>query len=506
MARHIFIMVWILLGINQSHAFDQGPLNQLFFKAINLNEKSADLQKTYEIQRELDGYSSDFGNYLVEMIESDQVITGYELDILARVLKLYYALNAKALTQAKNTRDALLLSFAQLESTRLTYEHYFKNGKLRRILKDRYTTLSSQQAYLKDLGEVFKRVENKSWQKSLRKGFRNLQAPRRGQLENRLGNTRSLRLIKKGQWIKFEKKSFLDTVIRSGERVVNFISGVFGNSAGAIRWRKGHLDNNEEIRKDLISRLKPLDIILERTPFALTDLFIPGNFGHAAIWLGTKSELIELGIWEHPIIQPFQKDIESGMNIIEAIRPGTGLTSMKRFLAIDEIAFMRQENVWEDKEEALQIYRRAFEQLGKDYDFNFDVTTTSKIVCSELIYHAFGKVNWPIEYILGRPTISPDNLAELLFFHETPVSLTYYVLAKEKWQPKKLNMDDLAPLIGFMRSPETGHFAKKKRVCKNIQTRLGNRLEKRRHCHTRYVEYNYQPKDIYDDLDLEPIY
>ena len=53
----------------------------------------------------------------------------------------------------------------------------------------------------------------------------------------------------------------------------------------------------------------------------------------------------------------------------------------------------------------------ALRQIGKAYDFNFDVETTDKIVCSQLVYLAYDKIDWPAESVVGCYTISPDNIA-----------------------------------------------------------------------------------------------
>ena len=50
--------------------------------------------------------------------------------------------------------------------------------------------------------------------------------------------------------------------------------------------------------------------------------------------------------------------------------------------------------------------------MGKAYDFNFDTQSTNRIVCSELVYHAYGDVRWPTERKLGRVVVSPDNIAQ----------------------------------------------------------------------------------------------
>jgi hypothetical protein len=49
--------------------------------------------------------------------------------------------------------------------------------------------------------------------------------------------------------------------------------------------------------------------------------------------------------------------------------------------------------------------------LGKAYDFNFDISTSDKIVCSELVYISYSYIDWPTEKTMGRYTISPDHIA-----------------------------------------------------------------------------------------------
>ena len=69
----------------------------------------------------------------------------------------------------------------------------------------------------------------------------------------------------------------------------------------------------------------------------------------------------------------------------------------------------------------------ALRQVGKEYDFNFDVETTDRIVCSELCYVVYTDIQWPTDKTLGRATISPDNVARraiegrldlILFYHD----------------------------------------------------------------------------------------
>ena len=213
------------------------------------------------------------------------------------------------------------------------------------------------------------------------------------------------------------------------------VSKFFGNSVGLIESRKGKLYGNDSIRKQLLAELQPLDIILEKTPFRLTDKLIPGHFGHVAIWVGNQKELKEKGLWEHEIVQPHHLKItpdgeteesKNGYCIVEALREGVKLSSLEEFMNIDDIAILRpvfSDNISEKEKESLLL---TFRQIGKEYDFNFDVNTTEKIVCSELAYVCFPQIDWPTEKTAGRHTISPDNVANLCW-NKVPLELiTFY--------------------------------------------------------------------------------
>ena len=123
----------------------------------------------------------------------------------------------------------------------------------------------------------------------------------------------------------FEKYVIHDSPARLINNGVGIISGLAGNLAGSVRWRKGHLYKNQSAIKKAKSNLIPMDIIIEKSPFILTDKFIPGHFGHIAIYLGTKEQLLDANIWDHPSILPFQEEIIKGKVILEAVRSGVRL-------------------------------------------------------------------------------------------------------------------------------------------------------------------------------------
>jgi hypothetical protein len=211
-------------------------------------------------------------------------------------------------------------------------------------------------------------------------------------------------------------KNIRDFFKKAKTETLNDVSMVFGNTVGLIETRKGKMYKMLEMERTTIKNaLKPLDILFEKTPFRATDKFIPGHWGHVAIWVGTKDEIIAtLGkeFWNALSLE-YQIQIEfEGRNIIEALRPGVQINTLSHFLNIDDFAAIRSVKAI-SPEKFLQYMQNSFNQIGKEYDFNFDVETAKKIVCSELAYVTYDDLDWPTERALARETISPDNVAIL---------------------------------------------------------------------------------------------
>src|SRR5690606_9308662 len=83
------------------------------------------------------------------------------------------------------------------------------------------------------------------------------------------------------------------------DKIIFKISQFFGNTVGQVQTRSGKLKKyatQSSWMRSLKQQLRPLDILLEKTPFRLTDRFIPGHFGHVAFWLGQPEELISFTV------------------------------------------------------------------------------------------------------------------------------------------------------------------------------------------------------------------
>lgn len=204
------------------------------------------------------------------------------------------------------------------------------------------------------------------------------------------------------------------------EKIAFKLSQIFGNTVGQVQTRSGKLKalaTNSEWVNSMKSKLRPLDMLLEKTPFRLTDHFIPGHYGHVAIWLGSPEEVLnykvtyegqEISLLDHPLMFPHLERLSQGKLILEALRePGVTMNTLEHFMDIDDFLVLRSESLENPGEKILM----ALKQFGKPYDFGFDVETENAIVCSELIYMVYDDQYWPTDRSMGRHTISPDHVA-----------------------------------------------------------------------------------------------
>ncbi|PIK16163.1 YiiX/YebB-like N1pC/P60 family cysteine hydrolase [Halobacteriovorax sp. JY17] len=490
--------------------------------------------------KRVDNFSLHLAEKIKSTLSSGRVVNGEEVYQISTLLNIYHGISVKfnelntyAKPDGLNTflqtgdtirfgKDLLwLATYTKLYmSFYNNYLNYYKHINLRKIVKNLVKTKrESGQIKIDELFVMISHVLEEDNRREVREYFKKYREyqqkyTRKGAsieeevqfLFFQIEQDHIVEKILSNNLENISNYTFTDTLMEVFGKVTNAISGVFGNLVGKVRWRHGHFYKDSFVKEKLMSKLQPLDILFEKTPFALTDTFIPGHFGHAALYLGTEEQLKNLEMWETSLIKPYQDRIRKGETIIEAIRPGVGLTTLDRFLEIDEIAIVRQKSLIKDTFEMYEIYRRALDQIGKKYDFNFDVETTDKIVCSELLFFAFGKINWPTVYILGRPTISPDNLAELTFYDNSPLKFELNYWSKKRGTLIEGSIEDLAKNIGYEKSllrstPEQIAFNKKEYRCKTvITTKLRSGSRRSRHIQRRVCGVEYEKK-VYNSAE-----
>jgi hypothetical protein len=75
------------------------------------------------------------------------------------------------------------------------------------------------------------------------------------------------------------------------------------------------LKDGATMLKNILEQLQPGDILLEKTPFTLTDKSIPSHFAHAAIHIGAADQLREIKALALPIVQKILAKITEGCGV-----------------------------------------------------------------------------------------------------------------------------------------------------------------------------------------------
>lgn len=408
-----------------------------------LQKEIHDYQKLVEQSLSYRAESINIAKQLKLKIKQNQPLSGKDLDTLNQGMLAHLSLRKSLYNIAfshecwlkngklsiENRLTGIMIS---LSAALLLYDNYLlsitlfeEDGKLRRFLNERD---SGYKIGRMELAKVTRQYYSLALRNRLKKAIKfykkqikkmptdYLQTSNHAYLDLLIQQSPSYQMTLKSsplhvlsQRFKFLTALTYDVLKKLGDDSINLFSQLFGNSVGLIETRHGKLYHQSNIEKSIRQSLKPGDILLEKTPFRLTDKFIPGHWGHVAIWVGDEASLKEMGIWSHPAVQPYHAMIWKNKGIVEALRGGVQLSSLTQFLNVDDVAIIR--NKYIDKQQLAETLIRTFRQIGKAYDFNFDVETSDRIVCSELVYITHTNIKWPTENTLGRNTISPDQVA-----------------------------------------------------------------------------------------------
>ena len=161
------------------------------------------------------------------------------------------------------------------------------------------------------------------------------------------------------------------------------------------------------------TQLQPGDIILERRNWYLSNAFLPGFWPHCALYVGTPKELEAIGIDYSELDAEAREAHQQPENghprvILEAMSEGVVFTSAEHSMHADYVAVLRPRLTTAQKAE---VIRNAFRYHGRPYDFGFDFTDESKLVCSELLYYSFGdKLKFDLESVLGKSVVTPVGI------------------------------------------------------------------------------------------------
>ncbi len=165
----------------------------------------------------------------------------------------------------------------------------------------------------------------------------------------------------------------------------------------------------DEVRAEIAAILEPGDVLVTRHAIALTNLFLPGFWPHAAFYVGTPAQRSALGVDVDEHRAGLWTD---NVCTLEALKDGVHLRPLSETLSVDSFVVLRPGT---DEDTIRRAIERAVAHEGKQYNFDFDFFTSDRMVCTEVVYRAFdgiGDLRFPLQERGGRKTFSAEDLLD----------------------------------------------------------------------------------------------
>lgn len=215
-------------------------------------------------------------------------------------------------------------------------------------------------------------------------------------------------------WLFPKKVPFIDSIRVS-------IQKMFFSSIGVVRYP--HVSANDEgiqkhIRQKIQSTLLPWDIIFSYRAWFVTNDLILGERKHASVYLGNKDAVknfIQKNNLSDRVDQStFDQREKNDMIIIDSTERWVAIRSFKDLTYLDGILIVRAERSQAQREKMMTT---LITQLGKPYNYDFDMQDTSSIYCAQLIHQGIAtlKIYIPYTSLAGRAYLYPQDIVDYIF-------------------------------------------------------------------------------------------
>lgn len=164
------------------------------------------------------------------------------------------------------------------------------------------------------------------------------------------------------------------------------------------------------VRAQVQDILQPGDFFITRHSHALTNLFLPGFWPHAALYVGYQEDRERLGVAAK---SRYTKYWSNQNCVLEAQKDGVHYRPLAETLSVDAFVLIRPNFA---KDEIAQALSRVTEHAGKGYNFDFDFFRSDQLVCTEVVYRAYDGMadkTIPLQERIGRKTLSAEDLLDL---------------------------------------------------------------------------------------------
>lgn len=182
----------------------------------------------------------------------------------------------------------------------------------------------------------------------------------------------------------------------------------FGRTASEI-YDAGNKRVTPEVIEKLQDILKPGDIVVTRHLKALTNLFLPGFWPHAALYIGTDEQRAALGVsadWGK------EQKWAGDLCVLEARKDGVKFRPLDDTFSVDIFTLLRPRLSDDSLRDGIA---RAVKHEGKLYNFDFDFFNSDRLVCTEVIYRAYDgleDLKFPLYERASRKTLSAEDLLD----------------------------------------------------------------------------------------------
>ena len=149
--------------------------------------------------------------------------------------------------------------------------------------------------------------------------------------------------------------------------------------------------------------LQPGDVIVTRHDEAMSNLFLPGFWPHAAIYIGSNEQRESLGIFD---------EVAEGVNVVEAKKDGVHFRALTETLAVDAFTILRSKL---PAQKVVAAVKCAMSHTGKRYDFVFDFRQSDRLACTEVVYRSYqagAGVGFELENRAGRLCLSAEAMMD----------------------------------------------------------------------------------------------